>query len=238
MSADDVLAAIKSRGYWRVNFRPVSPKDRFEGVTQAINAVTAATVSLRGWDYPHMPGSNKDGDYTARLQTSFQAYTDWSTHKEFWTVFTSSQFLHLKAVRTDWLAEDQFHGNRSSPETENVLGVIDNLWHVTESFEFLSRLARAGCYKSGCLVDISLNNAAGRKLYVDEQQRSGFYWDRVTQETTITFRDEFSRSNLDDPKELTRKAMRTVFDTFGWETPTEMLNQMIDQLYGLNIGRG
>ena len=237
MTAEDVIAAIKSRGYWRVSFRPVTPEDRFEGVSEALRTVQAQTVSLRGWDYPHMPGGDHSAD-TARLQGSFRAWTDWASHKEFWAIFTSSQFLHLKAVRTDWLAEDQFNGNTASPETENVLGVIDNLWHVAESFEFLSRLAGAGCYKNGCLVEIALFNTVGRKLYVDERTRSSFYWDRVTQDESITFREELSRAAMTDPKELTRRAMKIIFDPFGWEVPVEMLNEMIDQLYGLNIGRG
>ena len=238
MSADELLTAIKSRGHWRVNFRPVSPEDRFTGVTRALEVVKASTVSLRGWDYPHMPGQNVNGDRTVRLQDSFRASTDWSSHKEFWTIFTSSQFLHLKAVRTDWLAEDVFHDEQPSEETGSVLGVIDNVWHVAESFEFLSRLATAGCYKSGCLVDITLVNTAGRKLYVDERTRSGFHWDRVTQADKVSFREEMSRTALDDPKELTRRAMKRLFDPFGWEVTDGVLSEMVDQLYGLNIGRG
>lgn len=238
MSAEGLIDEIRSRGYWRINFRPATPEDRIEGVTAARNIALRSAVSLRGWDFPHMPPRVGDGDYVQNLADCFQAGTAWGDKRELWRIYVSSQFLFLRGVRTDWAKEGAaiFGGTTSHPD--NVLGVVDNVWTIAEAFEFLSRLNRAGLYGHGAEVSIQLRNTAGRMLYVDESRRASFFPPRRTDAPNIEYHGQFTQSEIAEPKPLTVKAAQFVFDKFGWEAPSDMLNEMTNELYGLNIGRG
>lgn len=235
--AESLALKIRERGYWRVLFRPVSPDDKIDGLTQATKLVNQATVSLRGWDFPHMPSRNADGDSFRRYETHLEASTEWNGHAEFWRFYTSSQFLHYKGIRTDWADRSDLTDPARFPS--NVLGVVDNTWHVTETFEFLNRLSLAGLYEHGARVTVALMNTAGRTLYVDESTRSGFYYPRQTNAPSITYESGLlDLEAIQDPKAQSIRALRYIFDKFEWDAPEQMLTEMIDQLYGLNIGRG
>lgn len=235
--SDEMVARIKSRGHWRINFRPTSAGDRLDGVTEARRLVERATVSLRGWDFPHMPGAGLEGDRILRLDNCSEASTDWRDKHELWRVYVSSQFIHLKGIRTDWLDEDQLH-SKPSEYPENILGLVDNIWHVTEAFEFLARLAELGLYKNGTSVSVGLMNTAGRTLYSDDHKRSEFYWARRTDAHDIVFQGVFRSDQIVDPRSCTKKALNYIFDRFAFEPSGQVLDGIIDELYGLNIGRG
>lgn len=237
MTNDELVPKIQSRGYWRINFRPTSPEDTLGSVSKAKRLVEQCTVSLRGWDFPHMP-HGADGDRTALLEDCFEASTDWGDKHEFWRIYSSSQFIHLKSIRTDWLAEDTFHGDRSAEFPPYVLGLVDNVWHVAEAFEFLSRMSEAGLYRHGAAITVGLMNTAGRSLHVDDFKRGGLHWDRTTSAPKIVYEDDLSTSEIAEPKARTKEAIRFILDRFDFEPEDQVLTSIIDELYGLNIGRG
>ena len=235
--SDDLVSKIKSRGYWRVNFRPTVPED-VDSVLEVKHLVERSTVSLRGWDFPHMPAAGLAGDNTAFLANGFQASTEWGDKHEFWRMYTSTQFLHLKSIRTDWLEEDDLNGVRSQNYPPNVLGLVDNIWHVTEVFEFLSRLTDAGVYRDGTTVSIGLMNTEGRSLHVDDFKRAELNWDYKTNAVDIIYAKLLSRKEIGDPRAQTKEAVRYIFDRFAFQPEEQVLDELIDELYGLNIGRG
>lgn len=231
MTSAEFLAEIRSRGHWRVNLRPVSPSDQLDSVAGARHAVVKATVSLRGWDFPHMPHDRGDGDNTAVLDKCFEASTAWGDKRELWRIYQSSQFVHYKGVRTDWL-------ERPNPYPANVLGVVDNLWHIAETFEFAHRLILWGFYQHGLQVSIGLRNTAGRRLYFDDDRPAETHSPRQTARHKIEFQEEFAAQQLDDPKSLAVRAGVYIYDKFGWDPPKDTVGSVVDELYGLDIGRG
>lgn len=236
--SDEVIERIKQRGYWRVNFRPLTREEERPGVPAAKRLVEACTVSLRGWDFPHMPGDRiDDGDRKQILGSSFQAFTEWADKREFWSIFTSGQFIHLKGIRSDWQDQDTI---RSDPQRfpPNVLGLVDNIWHVTEAFEFLFRLTEAELYRHGASVSISLHKTKGRTLYTDDVKRADFVYPRTTSADEIHHRVTLSPAAITDPKARTKDALRKLFAPFNYEPTNEVMSSIIDELYGLNIGRG
>ena len=235
---DGLVPKIKTRGYWRINFRPTSPTDAIDSVMEAKRLVEQCTVGLRGWDFPHMPGAGLSDDRTALLANCFQASTEWGDKHEFWSIYTSTQFIHLKSIRTDWLEEDTFHGDRAANYPPNVLGLVDNIWHVTEAFEFLSRLTGAGLYRHGVTVSVGLMNTLGRTLHVDDSKRAGLNWDRKTSATNIIYSKLLSAKEINEPKTRTKEAVHYILDRFGFQPEEPILDGAIDELYGLNIGRG
>ena len=95
----EIVAKIKSRGYWEVVIRPLKfEKERLESLKDCANLVLENKVRLRGWDYPHV--SSKYGVQSG--DNWVENVTDWSSYEEFWRMYQSGQFLHLFEV---------FHGN-------------------------------------------------------------------------------------------------------------------------------
>lgn len=235
---DALVEKIQSRGYWRVNFRPTSRDGTLASVSAARRAVEKATVSLRGWDFPHMPGHAAEGDRTAIMESSFEAFTDWGDKHEFWAIYTSTQFIHLKSIRSDWLAEDDFHGDRSHMYPPNILGLVDNLWHICEAYEFLSRMAEQGLYQTGADVSIGLMNTAGRSLYVDSSTRSELSWKRKTNATNIEHKRSLVPGEVREPRARARETILYILDRFDFQPEAIVLTSIIEELYGLNIGRG
>lgn len=223
---DGLLEKIKSRGYWRINFRPLSEPDRVLSINQCKSVVERNRVSLRGWDYPHIPRIEE----TALLESSFEAWNDWSTHIEFWRMYTSTQFIHYRAVPEDWRAEDPFSQSGSSQD-ERILGVTMHSWHLTEVFEFLSRLTKDGLYGGGVQVSLSLMNTANRTLTVDDHKRAPFSYDRATGAKELTYTTDLQPADLTEPKQRAADAILYFWDKFGFEPAREQVLQVIEELY-------
>ena len=69
------------------------------------------------------------------MDSFFEAWNDWSTHIEFWRMYTSTQFIHYRAIPEDWRAEDLFGQSNSTPK-DRILGVKMHSWQLAEVFEF------------------------------------------------------------------------------------------------------
>ena len=187
-----LLDTIKSRGYWRINFEPLVDAKKFKRLAECREAVEKASISFRGWDYPHIPRRMDDDDNVAAGDNYYEGWTNWWNHIEFWRMYQSGQFLNYFAVHEDWL---------------------------TEVFQFLSRLTAAGVYDEGVRVSISLHNTEGRKLWTGDFMRHLFQ-EYKTQLDTIEFSNTFTREEiLTKPKECAFQAVIYIFERFGWDNP-------------------
>jgi hypothetical protein len=233
---------IKSRGYWRINFRPLALPSPELTLVQAQEVVERSTVSLRGWDYPHIPRRTGDDTGIDHLENCVQNWVDWQDHREFWRMYTSSQFLHYRAIHEDWRERSRW---AERPPTRwgrvlegPVLAVLGNIWVIAEIFEFLARLVRSGLYADGVEVTVQLMNTRGRLLYIEETARTPFSYDRSTQAESITYQVTMSAMDTQDPKVQTATAVNYIFDRFHWIPNAEQLAKDIEELYQLRIGGG
>jgi hypothetical protein len=157
-------------------------------------------------------------------------------------MYMSGQFLTYRVVRTDWPDRDPWGAEPSqsllSPPRPRVLAVVDNVYLIAESFEFLSRLVTNGLYKDGAGVSIELGNTNNRTLWVDDTGRAGFASERTTSAPKLTFTKTLSAAEATQPKERAAEALNYFFDKFGWSPQPDILAGFINDLYELRIGSG
>lgn len=234
MMPEGLIERIKAAGYTRVVIRPIDAPEELT-IAQAREAVEKASVSLRGWDYPHVARRNDEhGGYETFAEFA-QDWCDWHYHREFWRMYKSGQFLHYKALRED-LSTDENVPNRDGP----ILAIGSLVYTVTEVTEFAHRLFRHGLYKSGAYIQLTLGGARGRQLWVDDPNRMPFSMSRITSSENISHNVSLSPSELEagDPKDPALSMLLNIFDAFGWRASPEQTRKQQDQLYGLELGRG
>lgn len=219
----DLINKIKSRGYWRVNFQPVVDQIKLKSLGDCRNTVEKNQVLLRGWNYPHFP--SRDGEDTGLdLENNFyRGWIDWENHIEFWQMYQSGQFIHYLSLREDWSDADggyQQTGQKIEPLSSlNIVGSL--VYQLTEIFEFLSRLTKAGVYDEGVNVSISLNNTRDRKLWISDFNRGPFLRIYKTAAEKIEFTKGYSKNDLcSESSELAMETILYVADRFGWHKPS------------------
>lgn len=209
---------------------------------QCQQAIQVAEVSLRGWNYPHFPRREGEDTGFEREGTFIEAWIDWMSHREFWRMYTSSQFLHYRAINEDWLERERWGADAHvgvGSETGPVLGITNSLWQIAEIFEFVSRLQqKAGLYSQGVDVSIQLHQGSslkgqGRALRADDPGRFPFGYDRRTGALVLEFRRQLSPADLAEPKVQAIKAAQYLFDKFGWTPSADLLQRDIETLYNL-----
>jgi len=228
------IERVKAVGYTRVVIRPIDAPEKLT-IAQARDAVEKASVSLRGWDYPHVARRNDEHGGSETFAEFAQDWCDWHYHREFWRMYKSGQFLHYKALREDLSKDDSIPtGDRP------VLAIGSLIYTVTEVVEFAYRLFRHGLYERGVDIEISIGGMRGRQLWVDDPNRMPFSVPRVTSSDNISLKVSLSVLDLEaaDPKNPAMSMLLEIFDAFGWKASPEQIRKQQDQLYGLGLGRG
>jgi hypothetical protein len=223
---------IKSRGHWRINFRPVVLDDPLPSLTQARDLVIENRVSLRGWDYPHIPVQRPDLSSGITMHDAHvEAWTDWDTHREIWRMYLSSQFIHLVALHEDWTENRQWAAPGDDFQPGTQLSIRGGIWHIAEFYEFLGRLMTRGLYSAGADCRIELVNTAGRALWA-EPGRVPFDLAQVTSADTIRFARTWQPANF-SAREAAVETAQVIFDRFGWAVRPEQLAAVVDELHQL-----
>lgn len=225
MKYQDVLNTVKSKGYWRINFEPLTYNENKLTIFQCKELVEKNSLHLRGWDYPHVPQRHGDDTALEPGNNYYQGWLDWKDdkYKEFWRMYQSGQFIHYLALREDWLEEYQNKNMWADDEIfkpGETLGVVGATYQITEIFEFLSRLIADGLYEDGVNVSISLNNTQDRKLMVDQFLRMGFSTPKKTSSDKISFSKKYTKEDIvSDPMKRATEVIVHFFERFGWNPP-------------------
>lgn len=227
-----------------MNFRPVAVQDLdLLDLNGCVSSVRTADVSLRGWNYPHVPSRNDDRSGVINVGSYVEAWTDWMSHRELWRMYTSTQFLHYRAVNEDWL--DRERGGIPADITAAqrrhgaTLGIISCLWHLAEVFEFVARLHQtAALYRSGAAVVIELhqgNQLLGqpRTLRADERGRVPLSSDYTNYASLLSYQVALNPVSIDDAKAHALDAAQHFLGKFGWTPKRDLLATDLDRLYQL-----
>lgn len=223
---EGLLEKIKSRGYWRFNFQPITATTRFETLKDCIDIVKKNSVNLRGWDFPHLPRRQDEDGSIINYDKYIQAWEDWSFYKEFWQMYKSGQFLCYRGLREDWYEEHCW-----KPERANEIVKGKYLWvlfsvvyEITETYLFLSRLAQSGLYKEGVIVNISLHNIKDRELLLDDRNRVSLIYPRRTAAEELKYSLRYENDEIiSKSKYLARDIIIQVFDSFNWNPPIDLI---------------
>lgn len=233
MMPDGFIDQIKATGYTRVVIRPTDKPETLT-VVQARDIVDKSSVSLRGWDYPHIPHRDDEHGGNDTAADFAQGWCDWYCHREFWRMYKSGQFLHYKALREDLSKEGNI------PQDGPVLATGSLIYSATEVVEFTYRLFRNNIYQGGASIDLTIGKTRGRQLWIDNPNRMPFSVPRKTASEAVAVGVMLTPSDFMavDPKDPAMEMLLKVFDAFGWSASPEQIRKSQDELYGLGLGRG
>ncbi len=222
MDAKEVEEKLRSRGYWRVVIRPsafIAERARLRDLEQIARD---SVVQLRGWDYPHFPhdGVTRGNDFIEALTDS-----GWIQHIELWRLYQSGQFVHLFAMREDWLEGVPVPGpGIVKPGT--LLSYESTLYTITEIFLFSARLAQRMALGPEVIVEYSLVDLLNRKLETFNPRRDSLF---LTPRAT-TLGHSYERSVTQKTERLVGGAPEIaleqtldLFERFGWDTSKQSL---------------
>ena len=168
MDDENVLDKIKTRGYWRINVRPLKyQKNIVDSINDLHEIIEKCQIRYRGWPYPLIKESYSGNDYIWGM-------VNWQNHIEYWRFYQSLQFLHFFAMREDWedKVEHFFGGKISNPRKPfSGLSVLSSLYSFIEIYEFISRLIKYPPYEIGLKIKIDLIGVKDRKLFFHDPIR-------------------------------------------------------------------
>ena len=220
MNSEEIIREIKRRGYWDITIRPtVFNKARIQDTKGLLEMMHESSVELRGWDYPHIRTGGRDPH---NIADGIEQYIYWENHIEIWRFFLSGQFVHLLALREDWLSSSQQSkvAVAQNQEIKETLGVTGTLFTITEVFEFAKRLATKGIFGDEVEFSIVLNKTEGRALLVDSPGRIPFLSPKVCFVPKWEYNKIYSTSELlQNYKDFAFETALGLFEIFNWSNP-------------------
>mgnify|MGYP000925476912 CR=1 FL=1 len=211
---NSIKEKIKSRGYWKVVIRPSSFNQyRISEPGLCKKLIRDNSVRLRGWDYPHYDSEKEPIcglDYV-------EQFTDWQDHIEAWRFYQSGQFIHYIALWEDWQDEYPFGGYALKIPPLEYLSIFSTVIHLTEIYEFASRLAANGLFDNSCEIQIFLCNTNNRTLKTFDIRRPLFsefktMLSEIPRSISLTSSDLMGRSS-----ELALEHVVWLFQRFNWD---------------------
>ncbi|MGE0441556.1 MAG: hypothetical protein AB7L66_05165 [Gemmatimonadales bacterium] len=217
---NDVIAAIRSRGYWSVVVRPATFHQKLiPSLTEVEEVLRDCHIQLRGWDYPHY----REGE-AKRLADHIEGWVSWEEHHEVWRLYQSGQFVHLFAMREDWYGDSTLGQPDVPPGT--VLSVLSSLYSITEIHTFAARLATRLRLVGNVHLSIKLTRLGGRQLQILEPGRVPLSPHRKSAAELSEYGDSWDHpvgTLIGRANELAIDFALELFDRFSWEAPRARL---------------
>src|SRR5882672_11668860 len=137
------LQKIRQHGYWQIRFLPSEPLIRDLERQEIREILTKSSISLRGWNYPHIPVHNNDHEELYLSGDHFEGWIDWNIFKEIFRVYDNGQYFHLFGAYEDWWSEnDDLPSDHPYKKVQvgKTLEVVSVVYRITEIFAFLRNL--------------------------------------------------------------------------------------------------
>lgn len=180
--ATTLIDKIKSRGYWRVTIKPTQFNEHLiPSISECRRLIEESKVSLRGWDYPHLPRVGEGLDNGVDWIEASTESMIWIPILEYWRFYQSAQFAHLFNCEEDWVDLDQLQIQRISkiPLPKRVLSILNTVDRVTEIYEFAARLAAKEIFSSDLSITVELHGMRDRALVVTGHSRGPLIYDPI-----------------------------------------------------------
>jgi len=221
----DTLAKVKSRGYWKLVIEPVFQIDKFFNHEVDIREyVNQKKISIRGWDYPHIPNKRGAEDDYEISNGKMNSFTDWNHFKECWSYYQSGQFVHVFGLREDWFCESDWFDKDHQLKKVTPMTVLDFVWanySITEMFLFTNNIVNDERYKGEIKISITLHNTKNRHLTVFDPRRIPIFSERKsTTDNLIGFNDVTTKEILNNNHLLmARNTTINIIKYFDWSNP-------------------
>jgi hypothetical protein len=201
---EDIKSKILSKANWHVIIRPLKfEKEKIE-FSDLDSIVRNCSISLRGWDYPHIQATRPYGG-TSSGPGFIQSETEFTYHIETWRYYQSGLFIHRFAFPEDgW-------------EDPTSFWVLGNLYRITEIYEFASNLAARDALGDRLQVSINIYNTENRSLsFNDPTKELGSY---QCKENKLSFSQDYSRTTIvGEAHEVAMDRIISIFQSFGWKS--------------------
>jgi hypothetical protein len=202
--SEEIKSKILSKGNWRVIIRPSKfEKEKLE-LENLLPTITKCSVSLRGWDYPHIHVGGPFGE--VMYGSDFiETNTDFRNHREIWKYFQSGLFGHRFSFPED--------GNSDSTK----FWILGNLYKITEIYQFVSNLASRDVLGENLKVSVDLYNTKNRYLTFGDPVRDVDFGSYQCREDKLSFSDDFSKVDvIATAPEIALRRAKWIFQRFGW----------------------
>ncbi|MGE3333150.1 MAG: hypothetical protein AB7I36_05865 [Rhodospirillaceae bacterium] len=226
----ELLATIRSKGYWRIVIRPVVYGREVLSVSECETLIEASRVELRGWDFPHTSRRQDDKSGHAPCGSHYEWWVDSGHHKEITRLYRSAQFIHLRAFWEDWL-DPNWHGSLAKQvKPGEALAIGNGINQIAEIVAFTARLAKDEAFGKGVSIQIEVHNTKGRTLWADGD-RVPFIEPRRTEAKEFSLIRELQTVALiGDPVDITLGLVIELFEHYGWsDAPKWSLKDNIKQ---------
>ncbi|TRC91147.1 hypothetical protein FJV80_04290 [Mesorhizobium sp. WSM4310] len=209
-----LLEDIKGAGYWRVNLRPLSVLGEKLSIQKCRDTVSASSVQLRGWDYPHIQHGNDQYGGVENGDGFFESWTSFLNHREFWRMYQSGQFLHYASM---WEDRDD-----SVDTARPFLSIVGTIYLFTEIVEFTSRLANGLQFKDGFAISIEAHHTRTRRLWVGPN-RMPFFAPKTTAAENVAVNAKMTVDGAQSSQQVALAMCKEFFDRFGWNPADDQI---------------
>ena len=221
---------VRDFPHWRVNVRPSEhAPNRIPTLKRCVELIEHNTVRFRGWDYPHWGEQLGDAQYGDNWIAS---WADFMSHKEYWRLFQSGQFIHLFAVRefTDEVWDRQLRQTLAAQlggrKDKGFFDLVNTVHTVAEITEFATRMAQSEVLAPSLSLSIAIVGIRGFVVTTDWSR--GFLRQRyIAKQDTISHTWHHTSEQLvADSVTPTVEVCKWIFERFGWlDISEEMLRR-------------
>lgn len=225
---DQLLAVIRTRGYWKVIIRPTRFIEHRLERLELFPLVSNASVELRGWDFPHIDTNEQphiDAEWAGQI-------VDWEHSLELWRIYRSGQFLSISGMFSEWRDRSTFWPAKQGWAANASLGINETIARLTEVFEFAARLSQTKAGDDSMVVAVTFVNMANRLLVTDSPNRLPLRGGYRCAVQSIDITRTVARAELiAGTRSLAGESSEEVFSYFGWKPAGQIVSDVQREIF-------
>ena len=221
MNIKEVKETINGMGNIKVIFEPNIYDENLISKKDLNKILMKSQVSLRGWNFPHIPMQDRDGvKKPYSIGNGIEFYTAWEKFYEVFRFYQSGQFLSKFALYEDIIGD--FNGKKI--EVGKYLDFLSVIYKFTEITLFAKNLIENINIGGGVLM-IEINKTKDRELEsIFRSEISSFDSGYICQLDKITVKKDFEKEEIFlDPLLIGLELIKDVFEDFNWNNYSEQM---------------
>ena len=221
MDIKEVKKTIDSMGNIKVIFEPNIYDGNLISKKKLSEILRKSQVSLRGWNFPHIPTQDQDGTKKPySIGNGVEFYTAWEKFYEVFRFYQSGQFLAKFALYEDTIGDI----NGEEIKVGKYLDFLSVIYRFTEIVLFIKNIIENIDIKSGVLT-IEINKTKGREL--EALFSNGifrFHGGYICQIDKVIVEKDFQKEEIFlDPLSIGFELIKEVFEDFNWNDYSEQM---------------
>lgn len=221
MTAEDIKKKIDAIGNIKVIFEPKSFKKDLIPQKNLETILEKSQVSLRGWNFPHLPLNNKDDSKKPySIGNGVEFYTHWERITELFRFYQSGQFTGKFALYEDIITE--LNGQKMIPGKH--LDFLSLIYRTTETVLFVKNVIENTDIDGG-IITLEINKTKERELdSIFSPTIPSFHSGYICQIEKIVAEEAFEREKiLNHPLDIGLALIKKCFDDFNWKNYSEQM---------------